>query len=156
MQAHTLTLEVRIPEWVPTHHERDEASPEFRHSRDRILADGHTGCWGCALAGRKVPGVEAHHFGVEWCEAEAANWDAVLAFCEAIDPYGYGAKMRGQPLVGADDIRNLMMLCVPCHRGAPRQPTDKAAEPTGYEGGGLHYQPWPTWLAERLRKVAPT
>ena len=150
--AHTLLLHVAVPEWVPTHAERDEASPEFRHARETLIADGHTACWGCAIAGRKVPAAEAHHFGVEWCEWNAADPDLVLAFLELIDPYGYAAKMKGQPLTGVDDIRNLLMLCVGCHRGAPRQPADKAVEPGGYEGGGIHCQSWPMWLAERLRK----
>ena len=155
VEAHTLLLHVAVPEWVPTHAERDEASPEFRHARETLIADGHTTCWGCALAGRRVPAAEAHHFGAEWCEWNAADPDRVLAFLESIDPYGYAAKMKGQPLTGPDDIRNLLMLCVGCHRGAPRQPADRAAEPGGYEGGGLHYQPFPTWLAERFRASAP-
>lgn len=151
--AHTLILEVRVPEWVPTHAQRDEESPEFRHARERLIADGHTNCWGCALAGRKVPADEAHHYGIEWCEANDADMNRVLAFLELMDPYGYAATMRGQPLESADDIRNLLMLCIPCHRGAPLQPSDAAAQPGQYESGGIHFAPFPVWIADRLRRA---
>lgn len=153
--AHTLLLHVAVPEWVPTHAERDEASPEFRHARERIFADGHADCWGCALAGQKRPADEAHHFGAEWCEWDGADPLRVLAFVELLDPYGYAVKMKGQPLTGADDIRNLLILCTRCHRGAPKVPDDKTTQPgplAYLDEGGLHYLPFPIWLAARLRK----
>lgn len=151
VKAHTLEMTVRVPEWVPEHAQRKE-SVTFERNRERLLADGHGYCWGCWLAGLHVTeDLQAHHLS-EWSEWDDADPAAVLLLCRWLDPYGYAKAMGDAPIESPDDIRALLFLCQPCHTGAPRQPDDPAAEPGSYESGGLHYAPFPVWVAERLRR----
>jgi hypothetical protein len=153
--AHTLEITVRVPEWVPTHAERTE-SEEFAKNRQRLIDDGFGYCFGCKLAGKHVTeNLQCHHLS-EWAEWDDADPEKVLALARWIDPYGYAAKDPDTPISSPDDIRLLVMLCQPCHTGAPRQPDDPAADPTGYESGGIHYAPFPVWLAERVKKSGGT
>lgn len=150
--AHTLEITVRVPEWVPEHAQRTE-SPIFERNRQRLMNDGHGECWGCKLAGRHVAeDLQCHHLS-EWAEWEDADPALVLTLCRWLDPYGYARADPDSPIESPDDIRALVFLCQPCHTGAPHKPDDPAAEPGGYESGGIHYAPWPVWLAERLRKT---
>jgi len=150
VRAHTLDMTVRVPEWVPSHAARAE-SEEFRRNRERLLADGHGYCFGCALAGRRVTeGLQLHHL-AEWAEWDAADPSKVLAVARWLDPYGYARADPDTPISSPDDIRLLVFLCEACHIGAPRKPDDPTREPSGYESGGIHYAPLPMWLAERVR-----
>lgn len=153
--AHTLEITVRVPEWVPTHADRTE-SEKFRINRQKILDDGHGYCYGCALAGEHVTdNLQLHHMS-EWAEWDAASPEYVANLAKWWDPYGYFKADPTSPIEDPDDLRLLVFLCQPCHTGAPKQPGDKAADPTGYESGGIHYAPFPVWAAERLkRRVAP-
>ena len=150
VQAHTLEIGVKVPEWVPTHADRTE-SALFHQNRQRLIEEGHGYCWGCKLAGRHVTdNLQLHHLS-EWAEWDDADPDKVLELAKWLDPYGYAAKDAQTPVESPDDLRLLLFLCQPCHTGAPRQPSDPAAEPGQYESGGIHYAPFPVWLAERLR-----
>ena len=156
VKAHTLEITVRVPEWVPEHAQRTE-SAEFAKNRQQIIDDGFGYCLGCDLAGKHVTeGLQCHHYAVEWAEWDDADPVKVLRSIKRQDPYGYAAKDPDSPVESPDDIRNLMMLCQPCHTGAPKQPNDQSADPAGYESGGIHYCPYPVWEAERTRKAVST
>lgn len=146
--AHKLTLHLTIPEWVPTHGDRTNATAEFERNRQRIIDDGFGYCLGCAIAGvRNDTELQCHHFAVEWCEANNADWNAALRYAKFVDPYGYAAKMGDKPMMNEDDIRNLMLLCQPCHTGKPGEPHPNIA---GWLSGGIHYCPEPIWGADRV------
>ena len=144
---HTLDITVHVPEWVPDHAERGHEDPEFLHNRQRLLADGHGQCYGCALAGQTVTtSLQCHHFAVEWAEWDDADPAAVLRAMIAWDPYGYAAADPHTPVTSPSDLRNLLMLCQPCHTGALQD-----GDADGVGAGGIHYAPLPIWLADRLR-----
>lgn len=124
---------------TPDHVKRTE-SAEFRQSKERLKADGHYKCWVCGI----TESLQAHHYGIEWSLANAADWDVVKAFCEEWDPYGYGRLLRNQPMTSADDIRNMLILCQEHHTGV-----DHA---DGGSGTGIHEMTFPVWLVQKLAK----
>lgn len=147
--AHKLTLHLDVPEWVPTHGDRKGATAEFERNRKQIIDDGHGYCLGCAIAGiHNDKDLQCHHFAIEWCEANNADWDAATRVAKMIDPYGYAAKMDGL-MKNEDSIENLMMLCQPCHTGKPGEAHPHIA---GWLSGGIHYSPLPIWLADRIAR----
>lgn len=149
INGHELTITVTVPEWVPTHADRTE-SAEYHRNRQRLLDDGHGFCFGCKLGGiTEAKDLQCHHFAVEWAEANNANWESVLWTAEFLDPYGYAKTMQGKPLTSPDDIRNLMMLCQPCHTGKPGEAHPNIA---GWLSGGIHYAPLPIWFADRIAR----
>ena len=148
VQARELVLHLTVPEWVPTHGVRKSASAEFEKNRQQIIDDGFGYCLGCAIAGiHNTTDLQCHHFAVEWCEAENADWEAALVAAKLIDPYGYAAKMGDTPMVNEDDIRNLMLLCQPCHTGKPGESHPNIAK---WLSGGIHYTTFVAWMADRV------
>jgi hypothetical protein len=147
--AHELTINVKVPEWVPTHADRTE-SANFAHNRQQLIDDGHGYCLGCKLAGiTETKDLQCHHFAVEWAETESTNWESALWAAKKLDPYGYAAAMGDTPMTDPDDIRNLMMLCQPCHTGKPGEIHPNIA---GWLSGGIHYAPLPIWFADRIAR----
>ena len=145
--AHVLTLTVRVPEWVPTHAQRAE-SAAFAHNRQRLLDEGHGYCWGCWIGGvRTTSDLQLHHGVVEWATDGEADPDAALRVARWLDWYGYAQAMGDTPWTDADDIRGLVFLCADCHLGAPGL-QHRANE--RWLSGGLHYAPFPIWLADRI------
>lgn len=124
---------------TPDHVQRTE-SEAFRRSKERLRADGHYKCWVCG----RTDQLQAHHFGIEWSLANAADWDAVKAFCEEWDPYGYGRLLRNQPMTSADDVRNMLILCQEHHTGVDHE--------DGGSGTGIHEMTFPIWLIQKLAR----
>ena len=152
VEAHTLTLTVRVPEWVPSHAARTE-SALFEHNRARLIEEGHGYCWGCALAGvRNTADLQCHHGAVEWAEWDAATPEAALRVALWLDPYGYAAKDPQTPFASPDDLRGLLVVCQECHTGAPIPEDQPLPAGRRWHSGGLHYAPAPVWLAERTRR----
>lgn len=148
---HELTITVRVPEWVPGHEERGHDMPDFEHNRQQLFDDGFGYCWGCRLAGiDKRDNLQCHHLS-EWAEWDDVDPVHVLALAKWWDPYGYAAKMGDEPIKNPNDIRLLLMLCQPCHTGAPKKPEEVVTEPTEYISGGIHYAPYVIWIADRMR-----
>lgn len=145
--AHLLTLTVTVPEWVPTHAQRTE-SATFRANRAQLLAEGHNYCWGCWLGGiSTTDDLELHHAVVEWATNNEANPAAALRVAQWLDFYGYAAQMGETPWTDADDIRGLVFLCQDCHTG---QPGIQHKRNEHWLSGGIHYAPFPIWLADRI------
>ena len=149
--AHMLTLTVKVPEWVPTHADRTE-SATFAHNRQRLLDDGHGYCWGCWLGGiHTTTALELHHGVVEWATNNEARPDAAWRAAQWLDFYGYAHQLGDTPWTDADDIRGLVFLCFDCHRG---QPGIQHTRNERWLSGGLHYAPFPLWLADRIAEGA--
>lgn len=149
--AHELTLKVSVPEWVPGHEDRGHDMPDFIHNRKQLHDDGHDFCLGCAIAGIILKDdLQCHHLS-EWAEWNSADPEAVLRLAQHLDIYGYAAKIGDAPIASPNDIRLLMMLCQPCHTGAPKDPATVVEEPTGYISGGIHYCTLVDWIADRVR-----
>lgn len=145
--AHTLTLTVRVPEWVPAHAARTESATFGRH-RARLLADGHGYCWGCWIGGlHTTDDLELHHGIVEWATGGEADPAAALRAAQWLDFYGYARAMGDTPWTDADDLRGLVFLCQDCHTGAPGLQHRRNEH---WLSGGLHYAPLPIWLADRI------
>ena len=145
--AHELTITVRVPEWIPTHAARSE-SATFLRNRQRLLDDGHGFCIGCWIGGLHNPDdLQLHHGVVEWATNGEANPDAALRVAQWLDFYGYATAMHDTPWTDADDIRGLVFLCQDCHTG---QPGMQHRRNERWLSGGLHYAPFPIWLADRI------
>jgi hypothetical protein len=116
---------------VPPHPPRRE-SRRFRRNRATLLARVGR-CWvdNDACAGE----LEVHHL-VEWSLAGHVDFDRLARVLRAVDPYGYGRRLRRR-LRDIDDIRNLVVLCERHHRAA---------------GFGIHALTLPVWLAVAARR----
>lgn len=123
----------------PSHVDRAE-SPEFRHSKERLKADGHYKCWVCG----STENLQAHHLGCEWSLQNVCDFEKLKAFCEEWDPYGYGRLLRNIPITSADDVRNMLVLCQEHHTGV-----DHA---DGNSGTGIHSLSFPVWIMQKLAK----
>lgn len=60
----------------PSHVERTE-SAEFRHSKERLRADGHYCCWVCGV----TENLQVHHM-AEWMFANIMDFAKLKAFVE--------------------------------------------------------------------------
>lgn len=132
VKEHTIKETITVEEIVPEHEQR-KASAEFERNRKRIIEDGHAKCWVCGC----TDGLEAHHHGAEWCEADNVDFDLLKEYLEEHDIYGYGRLLKSQPITSVDDIRNLMMLCKKHHTAALT---------------GIHETPYPIFLTQKLCK----
>lgn len=145
--AHVLTMSVQVPEWVPTHVTRTE-SEVFARNRQRLLDEGHGYCLGCWLGGiHNGEDLQLHHGIVEWVTNGEANPNAALRAAKWLDCYGYAATMGDASWTDADDIRGLWFLCQDCHTG---QPGIQHRKNEHWLSGGIHYAPFPIWLADRI------
>ena len=136
-QVETLRVDVDYPE----HLERASASTaEFDHNKHRLINKMGLRCLKCDSAEH----LEVHHFIIEWSEWDGADPAKVLKIMHKFDPYGFSADgvKQGDPLpTSPDDLRNLMVLCESCHRGA---------------GLGIHLVPVPFWFADLVKKDGET
>lgn len=121
VKEHVMERTLREIVITPDHAQRTE-SAEFRRTKERLKSDGHFHCWVCGT----TENLQVHHFAIEWSLANAADWDRVKAFTEEWDPYGYGRLLRKRPLTSADDVRNMLVLCLTS--GTPVMMADHTAK----------------------------
>lgn len=135
--AHEQTETLHVREDYPEHIERATASTaEFDANKHRLLNKMGLPCWKC----RATEKLEIHHFIIEWSAWNDADPAKVRQVMHGFDPYGFSADeaKNGDALPASpDDIRNLMVLCQTCHRGA---------------GFGIHLVPVPLWFADLVKK----
>ena len=74
--------------------------------------------------------------------AHVADWGQVKAFVEEWDLYGYGRRLRNQPMESPDDGRNWLVLC-------ERHPVGVDHEDGG-SGTGIHELTFPIWVVQWL------
>lgn len=121
----------------PDHSERHE-SPEFRHTKQRLHADGHMQCWTCGSTER----LQVHHLFCEYMFQAVVNYDKLKAMAEEWDVYGYGRLLKKQPITSVDDIRNMMVLCQAHHTGVNHV--------DGGGGTGIHSCTPPTFFIQKV------
>lgn len=130
--AHEQVETLRIDVEYPAHVARTE-SPEFAANKRTLVTKLDTPCLCC----RGKTAREVHHFVIEWAEWENADPAKVLEMCHRLDVYGYAAQLGDKPIASPDDIRNLVVICAKCHRGA---------------GTGIHLVPMPNWISQVVAK----
>lgn len=136
-EAHEMVRHLTEVIITPEHAERAE-SAEFRHSKERLKADGHYQCWVCGA----MENLQVHHFGCEWSLQNVCDFEKLKEFCEEWDPYGYGRLLRNQPITSADDVRNMLVLCQEHHTGGAK---DGASN-------GIHEITFPAWIVQKVAK----
>jgi hypothetical protein len=112
----------------PAHPPRTE-SAEFALNKRQLVTKLDTPCFSCG--GKEAR--EVHHFVIEWAEADNADWAKVAKAVHHFDIYGFAAQLGDKPITSPDDIRNLVVICAKCHRGA---------------GLGIHLVPFPNWISQ--------
>ena len=133
--AHEQVESLRVDVEYPEHVQRTE-SAEFAANKHRLVKKLELKCFKCGGS----DGLEVHHFIIEWSEWDSADPAAVQRIMHKFDVYGFAADQasQGDPLPASpDDIRNLMVLCESCHRGACL---------------GIHQVPLPFWFADLVKK----
>lgn len=131
-QRETLVIDVEYP----AHAQRSE-SPEFAANKRQLVTKLDTPCFSCGCKTDR----EVHHLLIEWAEAEFADWEKVAKLAHHFDIYGFAAQLGDKPITTPDDIRNLVVICARCHRGA---------------GTGIHLVPFPNWISQAAAKDGVT
>jgi 5-methylcytosine-specific restriction endonuclease McrA len=137
--AHETVESLRVDVEYPEHVARTE-SAEFAANKHRLINKLGLGCWKCG----SHDSLEVHHYVIEWSEWQDADPAKVLKVMHKFDAYGFAADgmKQGDPVpTSPDDLRNLMVLCESCHRGA---------------GLGIHLVPVPFWFADLVKKDGAT
>lgn len=127
-QIESLKVDVEYPEHV----QRTE-STEFAANKRQLIVKLDTPCFSCGSKQDR----EVHHFITEWALADDADWDKVFKLAHHFDIYGFAAQLGDKPITSPDDIRNLVVICAKCHRGA---------------GFGIHLVPFPFWIGQVMAK----
>jgi hypothetical protein len=136
--AHEVRESLRVDVVYPEHIERGTASSaEFDHNRHVLINKRGLRCAKCDAK----DALEAHHRYIEWSEWESADPAKVLKLIHMHDHYGDAALLGDAPVQSPDDIRNLIILCATCHRGA---------------GLGIHQVPEPFFFADWVKKDGAT
>jgi hypothetical protein len=128
-QRETITIDVEYPE----HAQRTE-SHEFGVNKRTLVTKLDTPCFCCGSKDKR----EVHHMCIEWAEWENADPAKVFRLVHQFDIYGYAAQLGDKPVESPDDIRNLVVICASCHRGA---------------GLGIHLVPFPNWVSQVAAKA---
>ena len=132
--AHEELESLRVDIEYPEHTARATASTaEFDHNKTMLVKKRKTPCFKCGGADH----LEVHHFIIEWSEWNNADPAKVLGLMHHFDIYGDAALLGDKPVASPDDLRNLMVLCASCHRGA---------------GLGIHQVPVPFWFADLVKR----
>ena len=63
-------------------------------------------------------------------------------FCEEWDPYGYGKLLRNKTMTSADDVRNMLVLCLQHHLGGTKNGA----------ANGIHEITFPAWIVQKVAK----
>ena len=130
--AHDQIETYRIDVEYPAHPPRTE-SHEFATNKIKLVTKLDMPCFSCGGKDKR----EVHHFCIEWAEADSADWAKVFQKVHQFDIYGFAASMGETPITSPDDIRNLVVICASCHRGA---------------GLGIHLVPFPNWISQVVAK----
>lgn len=109
-------------------HEHRRSTAAFERNRKKLVKEQKS-CWLCGATDR----LEAHHFLLEWMYETKADYEQLYARAQRMDIHGYAARLKLKPVTSVDDIRNLMLLCEPHHRG---------------KGTGIHDLTWAAWIAQ--------
>jgi len=139
IQAHEQKRTITEIVITPDHADRT-TSAEFRHSVERLKADGHYRCWVCGV----IENLQVHHFGCEWSLQNVCDFEKLKAFCEEWDPYGYGKLLKNIPMTSADDVRNMLVLCQEHHTGVDHE--------DGNSGTGIHSLSFPIFVIQKIAK----
>lgn len=134
--AHEVDEHLEVDVEYPEHVQRTE-SAEFAANKRMLIQKLDTPCFSCGSKENR----EVHHFVTEWALAAVADWDKVFKLVHHFDIYGFAAQLGDKPISGPDDIRNLVVICEPCHRGAMR---------------GIHLVPFPDWIGQVMAKDGTT
>lgn len=134
--AHETVENLRVDECFPEHAQRTE-SAEFAANKRQLVTKLDTPCFSCGSKEKR----EVHHFITEWALAQIADWDKVFKLVHHFDIYGFAAQLGDKPITSPDDIRNLVVVCEKCHRGA---------------GLGIHLVPFPDWIGQVMAKDGTT
>ena len=126
--AHEQVETLRVDVEYPAHPPRTE-SAEFAANKRTLVTKLDTPCFCCGGKDHR----EVHHMVIEWAEWDNADPAKVAQKCHQFDIYGYAAQLGDKPVTSPDDIRNLVVICAACHRGA---------------GTGIHLVPFPNWISQ--------
>lgn len=133
--AHEVHESVTFEVAYPAHVQRGAGSREFEANRRQLIGKMRVPCFNPNC--RATDHLEVHHFLIEWSEWEFADPVKLLGMAHHFDIYGFAAQLGDKPIESPDDIRNLMVLCATCHRGA---------------GEGIHLVPAPNLFAQWLAR----
>lgn len=144
VKAHEQTERAEEYVMFPEHVQRSE-SPLFTNNKHMLVKEMKLPCFKCNLKHAGNPPQEAfehlevHHWLVEWASFNAIEPQRAQQLLDSgfFDPYGFAAKMKGQPFESPDDLRNLVVLCAKHHRD-PHV--------------GIHHATMPEWLSDLLTK----
>ena len=134
--AHEQVETIRIDVEYPEHVARTE-SAEFAHNKHTLVTKLDLPCFCCGSKQHR----EVHHWTIEWSEWENADPAKVLQRVHQMDFYGFASQLGDKPVASPDDIRNLVVICAVCHRGA---------------GTGIHNVPFPNWISQVVAKDGVT
>jgi hypothetical protein len=140
-EKNTLQVAVNIPGHAP----RGAASPLFVRTRKQLIEREHGKCWLTGLTAEQLGApLEAHHFPIERCFAEAIDWPRFARDCKfghwgpyaaAFDWTTFMAATPFDPYTFVDDMLvNGRLLGKQYHTGKDE---------------GVHMLPEPVWLAQK-------
>lgn len=124
IQKKTITMLIDYSE-----HVKRSTSELFHQNRKKLIDDMKLPCWICESQEK----LEVHHIH-EWALWNSLDHDRVLDTLRKIDPHGFTALDPTTPIETPDDIRNLLVLCLECHRMKYK---------------GVHDNTFPIWIARR-------
>jgi hypothetical protein len=127
VKQHEQVLHLVVAEELPPHEKRTE-SALFRKNKKLLVKDHKLPCFACKAKSE----LQVHHM-VEWATWNWIDTNKMVDRLSAFDPYGFSKMYHGKDIESPDDIRNLIVLCQPCHTGA---------------GKGIHFVPLPIWLPQ--------
>lgn len=127
VEEHEQSLHIVVVEELPSHEQRTE-SALFRKNKKLLVKEHELPCWACA----SKDDLQVHHL-VEWATWNWIDPEKMKHNLAAIDPYGFSKMLAKEPITSPDDLRNLIVLCQPCHTG---------------KGKGIHFVPLPIWLPQ--------
>jgi len=135
VEAHEMTKHFTETVIIPEHIDRVE-SPDFRHSKERLKADGHYRCYICGTE----ENIQIHHLGCEWSLQNVCDFTKLKQFLLEFDVYGYSRLLKNTDIKNADDVRNMLALCFQHHVSGDK---DGAAN-------GIHNVTFPTFIMQKL------
>jgi hypothetical protein len=144
VEQHVQNTEVEQHIVYPDHPNRGSASSLFRKTHDILVKEMNLPCFKCFMKHEEVPpeayeNRQVHHYLIEWAKWNAAKGESIQKALDMgfYDPYGFAKKMKGQPFISPDDIRNMMVLCQKHHTGS---------------GTGIHHTEGPEWTSDLFTK----